>query len=169
MNWIFLILTSLAIYTVYNIVVLRVLGIPKSLSMTFYLFKEKRKWLCIWFPIMMVSCAFLLLPSWLELSEGSPFQFLSFFAPIGIIFTGTAPAFKSSKLENAVHLISAIFAAAMALLWIILVAKMWYIIVIWTIIIALIAFITKTYKSSVTYWLEQIAFMSTFHTLCYLL
>jgi hypothetical protein len=162
-------LISFAIFLAYNILAISLFKVPHSLSNTFYLFKEKKPWTAFLFPIMMVSCAFLLLPSWLELSEGSPFQFLSFFAPIGIIFTGTAPAFKSSKLENAVHLISAIFAAAMALLWIILVAKMWYIIVIWTIIIALIAFITKTYKSSVTYWLEQIAFMSTFHTLCYLL
>lgn len=60
--------------------------------------------------------AFLLMPAWLELSLDSPFQFLAFLAPSAIIFTGAAPAFKSSKLENTVHMTGAIMAAITALL-----------------------------------------------------
>lgn len=157
-----LILSAIIIYFVYNFFALGVCGIPKSLSMTFYLLQEKKKWLRIWFPIMMISMAFLLLPAWLELSVGSPFQFLAFLAPAGIMFTGAAPAFKSSELENAVHMTSAIFAAITALLWVGLVANLWLVIAIWFVIIAILAIVTKTIKSSYIYWLETVAFLSTF-------
>lgn len=157
-----LILSAIIIYVVYNFFALGVSGIPKSLSMTFYLLQEKKKWLRIWFPIMMVSMAFLLMPAWLEISVGSPFQFLAFLAPAGIMFTGAAPAFKSSELENTVHMTSAIFAAITALLWVGLVANLWLVIAIWFVIIAILAIVTKTIKSSYIYWLETVAFLSTF-------
>lgn len=157
-----LILSAIIIYFVYNFFALGVCGIPKSLSMTFYLLQEKKKWLRIWFPIMMVSMAFLLMPAWLEISIGSPFQFLAFLAPAGIMFTGAAPAFKSSELENTVHMTSAIFAAITALLWVGLVANLWLVIAIWFVIIAILAIVTKTVKSSYIYWLETVAFLSTF-------
>ena len=155
-------LSAIIIYFVYNFFALGVCGIPKSLSMTFYLLQEKKKWLRIWFPIMMISMAFLLMPAWLEISVGSPFQFLAFLAPAGIMFTGSAPAFKSSDLENTVHMTSAIFAAITALLWTGLVANLWLAIAIWFVIIAILAIITKTVKSSYIYWLETVAFLSTF-------
>lgn len=157
-----LILSAIIIYFVYNFFALGVCGIPKSLSMTFYLLQEKKKWLRIWFPIMMISMAFLLMPAWLEISVGSPFQFLAFLAPAGIMFTGAAPAFKSSELENTVHMTSAIFAAITALLWVGLVANLWLVIAIWFVIIAILAIVTKTVKSSYIYWLETVAFLSTF-------
>ena len=157
-----LILSAIIIYFVYNFFALGVSGIPKSLSMTFYLLQEKKKWLRIWFPIMMISMAFLLMPAWLEISVGSPFQFLAFLAPAGIMFTGAAPAFKSSELENTVHMTSAIFAAITALLWVGLVANLWLVIAIWFVIIAILAIVTKTVKSSYIYWLETVAFLSTF-------
>lgn len=157
-----LILSAIIIYVVYNFFALGVSGIPKSLSMTFYLLQEKKKWLRIWFPIMMISMAFLLMPAWLEISVGSPFQFLAFLAPAGIMFTGAAPAFKSSELENTVHMTSAIFAAITALLWVGLVANLWLVIAIWFAIIAILAIVTKTIKSSYIYWLETVAFLSTF-------
>lgn len=140
-------------------------GVPKSLSMTFYLFKERKNWLCVWFPIMMISMAFLLMPAWLELSLGSPFQFLAFLAPSAIIFTGAAPAFKRSELENTVHMTSAIIAAITALLWVVLVAHLWQVILLWTVIIIMVMFISKTVKTSYIYWLETIAFLSTFTAL----
>ena len=157
-----LILSAIIIYFVYNFFALGVCGIPKSLSMTFYLLQDRKKWLRIWFPIMMISMAFLLMPAWLEISVGSPFQFLAFLAPAGIMFTGAAPAFKSSELENTVHMTSAIFAAITALLWVGLVANLWLAIAIWFVIIAILAIVTKTVKSSYIYWLETVAFLSTF-------
>jgi hypothetical protein len=163
MDWrLIFVLTAFVIYFVYNAVALSIFGVPKSLSMTFYLYKEKKNWLCILFPMMMVTMAGSLLPAWLEISEGSNLQFMSFLAAAGILFTGSAPAFKSSDLENTVHMTSAIVAAIFALLWVAFVGHLWYVILIWFIAIAVVAFLTKTVKSSYIYWLETVAFMSTF-------
>ena len=135
---------------------------PKSLSMTFYYWKDETSWKRFLFPIMMVSMAGLLLPAWLTLSVGSAFQFTAFLAAAGILFTGTAPAFKSSDLENTVHMTSAVVAAIFAILWIILVANLWWIILIWAAAVAFMIYLTNSFKSSYIYWLEFIAFMSTF-------
>jgi hypothetical protein len=155
-------LAAFVIYAIYNAAALTLFSVPKSLSMTFYLFQDRKKWLRIFFPIMMISMAGLLMPAWLEMSEGSNFQFTAFLAAAGIIFTGSAPAFKSSDLENRVHMTSAVVAAIFALLWVALVGQLWYFILIWFIVIAIIAYVTKTVKSSYIYWLETVAFMSTF-------
>ena len=163
MNWIlFCVFTAFVIYLVYNSVALKMFGVPKSLSMTYYLFEEKKKNLGIVFPIMMLSMAFLLLPAWLEISALSNLQFTAFLAAGGIMFTGAAPAFQSSDLEEKVHTGSAVVAAIFATLWVIFVAKMWYLILIWILSLALQAYITKTVKSSYIYWIETVAFMSTF-------
>lgn len=157
------------IYLIYNGAALRIFGVPKSLSDTFYLYNEKKKYLGILFPIMMVSMAGLLLPAWLEISALSSLQFTAFLAAAGIIFTGSAPAFKSNDLEKRVHICSALTAAVFALLWVIFVSKLWFTILIWFAVILLIAFITKTIKSSYIYWLETVAFMSTFTSILFFL
>lgn len=162
-DWkILLVLAAFLIYWAYNVAAICIFGAPFSLSKTFYLFKERKNWQRVLFPIMMVSMAGLLMPAWIEISEGSYFQFLTFLAAGGIMFTGMAPAFESSDLENAVHMSSAIAAAVFALLWCIIVAKLWYFVLIWAVIIFLIAIFTKTTKTSYIYWLETVAFMSTF-------
>ena len=163
MDWtLIFVLTSFVVYYVYNAVALYLFGVPKSLSMTFYLFKEKKNWLCACFQIMMTLMAGSLLPAWLEISVGSNLQFMSFLAASGILFTGAAPAFESSKLENNVHMASAIIAAIFALLWVILVANLWYVILVWLVAITVVALLTKSVKTSYIYWLETIAFLSTF-------
>lgn len=163
MDWkIILLLTAFFIYWAYNMAALSVFGVPKSLSMTYYLFKERKEWQRLLFPIMMLSMAGLLIPVWLEMSEGSNLEFMSFLAGAGIMFTGTVPTFKSSKLEDRVHTISAIVAAVFALLWVIFVAHLWYIILIWFVIVTLIALLSSSVKTSLVYWLETVAFMSTF-------
>lgn len=163
MSWIiYLVLAAFAMYLSYNFAALSLFGTPKSLSQTFYEFKERKSWQRVLFPVMMVGMGFLLLPAWLEISEGSNFMFTAFLAAAGIIFTGSAPAFKNSVLESKVHTGSAIFAAVFALLWIILVAKLWWFILVWLVMITLIALLTGTWKSGLIYWLETVAFMSTY-------
>ena len=160
---------AFAIYLIYNGATLRLFGVPESLSNTFYLYNDKKKHLGVLFPIMMVSMAGLLLPAWLEISALSSLQFTAFLAAAGLIFTGSAPAFKSNDLEKRVHTVSALVAAVFALLWVIFVSKLWFIILIWFAVILLIAFITKTIKSSYIYWLETVAFMSTFTSILFFL
>lgn len=155
------IIIATVIFVAYNAVSLANFGIPHSLSMTYYLWKEKngKGWL---FCLMMYAVVALMMPEWITMSESSNFQILSFLAPAAIAFVGAAPAFLSSSLENKVHSISAIIAAACSLAWIVLVTPYWWIILAWVGIIIALSFFTKSVKTSYIYWLEMVAFGSTF-------
>ena len=121
---------AIFLFIIYNAVALMLFGVPKSLSMTYYLFKEKTNILKTLFPAMMTLLTIFLMPCWLEMSEGSNFQFTAFLSAAGVLFVGASPAFLSSSLENVVHNISAYICAAAALAWICLVTPYWYIILI---------------------------------------
>lgn len=155
------IIVATAIYVAYNAVSLALFGIPESLSNTYYLWKEKngKGWP---FCLMMYLVVALMMPAWISLSEGSNFQFLAFLAPASIAFVGTAPRFKDSQLESRVHTVSAIIAAICSLLWVALVTPYWWVVLIWLGFIALAAILTSSYKTCLVYWLEQVAFGSTF-------
>jgi hypothetical protein len=155
------IIIAACIYAAYNAVALAFFGVPESLSNTYYLSQDKcnKGWL---FCAMMYLVVAFMMPAWITMSEGSNFQFLSFLAPAGILFVGSAPAFLSSDLENMVHQVSAYLAAAFSLLWIILVTPYWWIILVWVGIIIALSFFTKSVKTSYIYWLEMVAFGSTF-------
>lgn len=154
------IIIATTIFVAYNAVAIAIFGIPESLSNTYYLYKEKynKGWL---FPLMMYAVVALMMPAWITLSEGSNFQFLAFLAPASIAFVGTSPRFKDGDLENKVHTYSAYLAAACSLLWVGLVTPYWWVILIWLGLISGVLTITKTY-SCLIYWLETIAFGSTF-------
>ena len=155
------IIAAAAIYIAYNAICLALFGIPESLSNTYYLWKQKngKGWL---FCLMMYAVVALMMPAWISLSEGSNFQFLAFLAPASIAFVGTAPRFKDGDLENKVHTVSAIIAAACSILWVALVTPYWYVILIWFGYISLALIFTSSYKTAYTFWLEQVAFGSTF-------
>lgn len=155
------IIVATFIYVVYNAIAIAIFGVPESLSNTYYLWKQKngKGWL---FPLMMYLVVALMMPAWISLSEGSNFQFLAFLAPASIMFVGTAPRFKDSDLECKVHTYSAYIAAACSLLWVALVTPYWWVMLIWLGFIALAAILTSSYKTAYVYWLEQVAFGSTF-------
>lgn len=153
---------AILIFVAYNIVALALFGVPKSLSMTYYLFKGKQNSLKCLFPIMIVLICMLLIPAWIELSEGSDFQFLSFLAPAALMFVGFTPAFNDADMYKTIHNVAAYSCALFAMLWIILVACLGIIIPIVLVVIAIIAIITKTWKTCYVYWLEMVAFISLF-------
>lgn len=155
------IIIAACIYVAYNAVALALFGVPESLSNTYYLYQDKcnKGWL---FCAMMYLVVAFMMPAWITMSEGSDFQFLSFFTPASLMFVGTAPKFKDSYLENKVHTYSAYLAAVCSLLWVGLVTPYWWTILAWTGLVAAIVLLTKTWKSALVYWLETIAFGSTF-------
>lgn len=156
------IIIAMATFIAYNTISVNNFGVPHSLSETYYLWKGKCNggWL---FCVMMYLVVALMMPAWITMSEGSAFQFLAFLAPVSLLFVGTAPAFLSSDLENNVHTVSAILAAVFSLAWIVLVTPYWWVILVWAGVVALMAILTKTVKTSYTYWLEMIAFGATFN------
>lgn len=153
---------AIFMFIIYNAVVLLLFGVPKTMSMTYYLFKERSNVLKCLFPAMMTLLGMFLMPCWIEISTGSDFQFLSFLSAASLLFVAFAPAFKDSDIENIVHHVSAICYAVFAMLWIVLVTPYWYIILIVLSVFAMLAIVTKTIKSGYIYWLEIVAFISTF-------
>lgn len=163
MSWsLICVFIAFIIYLIYNGMAIKLFGIPESLSDTYYLYKEKKDWMRIFFPLMMFSMVGLLMPAWLEISAGSMLQFLAFLAAASIAFVGAAPTFKNGGMDYKVHSISAYCAAAFSILWVILVSKLWIMPIIWLVFITLLAILTKSVKTSTIYWLETVAFMSTF-------
>ena len=149
------------VYIAYNAVSVAYFGLPQSLSMTYYLWKNESN-LGYLFPIVMYAVVMLMMPSWITMSEGSNFQFLAFLAPAAIAFVATAPAFMSSSLENKVHCWSAVIAAVCSVLWVVLVTPYWWIALICLAIVAVVAMVTKSYRYAYIYWLETAAFIATF-------
>lgn len=155
------IIIAACIYALYNAMALAFFGVPRSLSDTYYLYEKRsgKGWL---FCVMMYMVVLFIMPAWISMSEGSPYQFLSFLAPVGILFVGTAPRFKESSVENSVHEVSAIFAAACSLLWVGLVTPYWWVILLWSGFVALASVLTSSYRSCLIFWLETVAFCATF-------
>ena len=163
MSWsLICVFIAFIIYLIYNGIAIKLFGIPESLSDTYYLYKEKKDWMRIFFPLMMFSMVGLLMPAWLEISAGSMLQFLAFLAAASIAFVGAAPTFKNGGMDYKVHSISAYCAAVFSILWVVLVSKLWIMPIIWFVFITLLAILTKSTKTSTIYWLETVAFMSTF-------
>jgi hypothetical protein len=156
---------AIFMFMVYNAVALLLFGVPKSLSMTHYLFKERQDMLKVLFPTFITLLCMFLIPCWLQISEGSPFQFTAFLSAGMLLFVGCSPCFKDRDLEGMVHQISAYCCAAFAILWIILVTSYWWVILIVLGLIATAAILTKTWKTCYIYWFEMVAFTSTFITM----
>jgi hypothetical protein len=169
-TWLSLVCASLAVFLAYNITVLCIFGVPSSLSNTYYLYEAKKKHLGLVFPAMMSSMAFTLLPAWLELGEmvslwSAYLNPLAFFACAAIAFVGAAPAFRSCVLESKVHTIAAMTAAVCAITWCL--AACWqimYVSLLTAGVVAVIGWLTKSWKKASVYWLEMMAFGATFVT-----
>lgn len=153
-----MILTSFILYLLYNVICNTLYGVPENLSSTYY---KLGKLKCL-FPITMVICVGLLVPGWLDILEGSNWQFLAFLCPMAILFMSMAPDFKNNILEYKVHAISTIIAALLALFSIIFVLNGGYILIFVSILLLLISITSSTLKNCWLYWLEMIIFISTY-------
>ena len=155
------IIIATVIFVVYNVICLELFGVPHSLSMTYYLWKETngKGWI---FSLMMYVVVALMMPAWIVMSEGSDYQFLAFLAPASLLFVATAPGFLFGGIERKVHEVSAYLAAAFSCAWIVLITPYWVSIPVYACLMAINAIITSSYRTSLVYWLECIAFGATF-------
>lgn len=121
-----LIFLSLAIITSYVGVMIFRLGVPYSISDTYYSLEHK-----IWFGFSMIGTAVLLMPAILDRTPES-YQFLAFLMCAGLCFVGVAPNFKAG-LDRPVHIVATSIAAlcsqvwvALTLPWLLLVWLAWF-------------------------------------------
>lgn len=151
----YLIFISLTILIVYFWKVIKLIGIPWSISDTYYQLKKHGR-SGLWFQIAMILSAGILLPEWLEVTEGENYQCCAFLACIGLIFVGSAPCFKL-ELDGKVHIGATIVCGLASLLYMIFTG--------YTTIPLLLAFPTGflIYKyDKPVFWLEIWMFISTY-------
>lgn len=151
----YLIFISLTILIVYFWKVIKLIGIPWSISDTYYQLKKHGR-SGLWFQIAMILSVGILLPEWLEVTEGENYQCCAFLACIGLIFVGSAPCFKL-ELDGKVHIGATIVCGLASLLYMIFAG--------YKTIPLLLAFPTGflIYKyDKPVFWLEIWMFISTY-------
>ena len=155
---------SLTIFTAYNFFALGKFGVSSSLSMTAYKFAEINTNLRYLFTITLFLMGFSLMPAWLEISEGTTYQFLSFLTCASILFVGATPNFLD-KGVHIIHSVAAYSSAVFGLTWMFIYSPFSWIIIPIAAIVILMSILTKTIKTSYEYWLEMIAFYSIYFSL----
>lgn len=109
------ILIALAIVMAYISVMIAKIGrVPESVSETYYLGGG------VWFIFVMMVSGILVSAGLLDMSEGSDWQFVSFFSGAGMCFVGASPLFKNEGMERIVHFTGAWTLVVCSQLWIIL-------------------------------------------------
>lgn len=117
----------------------------------------------VWSLVTIVA-AFLMVPPMIDAGEGNPLQFLGFFAPLYLILVGLTPEWETSKGQHRVHMAGAIVCALCAFAWLVLVRHLWYIVLIFALIFAGIAYLLKRFDAYV-FWGEMIMFTSVYAAL----
>lgn len=118
--------------------------IPKSISMTYYLWPTELSWI---FRLTMILVPLLVLPHWLEISKDQ-LKFLTFLCCGGMIFIGCSPNLHI-KLENNVHYMAAYICCGAGILWQILSGLYWPL-CIW----GILGFIGYLWKKKIIWWVE---------------
>lgn len=157
----YLALAGCVLFSAYLAYILFRFGIPKSLSMTYYLLGKKR----LLFIAMMFCVPFLLFIPMIDFA-GPNVQFLAFLSPASILFVGAAPCFMEEE-QGKVHVGAAVLAAVCGLAWTVAVGC-WDLIVLSILICIFLAVITKSLKRGLMWWMEMVAFLSVFWSLLYL-
>jgi len=105
------IIIAVLLFALYMGIAIACFGLPESLSETHYLYGERFVSFgkCL-FPAFMAIFSGLLMPSVLEITDGSNFQFLGFIMLAALMFVGFAPCFKKS-FEGRVHTVAAVMSA----------------------------------------------------------
>lgn len=160
--WSCIILMSLHI--IYFIVTICLFGIPKSLSQTYYLYEARHKYLGLIFPLFMLIAVVILLPSFLMLNS---YEFLIFIALGSLIFTIITPAFKTNRIIDNTHTISAWISAICSVIWILIAIPNGLNLLIgsigvWILIMLMFCEEPEDISCTYTFWLENMVFTSLY-------
>lgn len=157
-----LLYVSLAVFTSYLIIIGVLFGWLPSISQSYYEFSDRWGNKASWaFTIALWGFAIPFMIAGIEMSAGSPYQWLMFLAPAGICFTGAAPQFKKG-MEDKVHYIGAVSGIVLGMLGLGLIFHAYYAIIGAVVAIGAMQLLKVNNK---TYWIEVIAFYTIILTL----
>ncbi len=147
-------------FALYNAVVIKLHGIPASISHSYYLLKDggkkKDNLLASTFTLFCWSVALTLLPFWLDLKANDT-NFLIFMACAALCIVGAAPMFKE-KFEHEIHNKGAWACFLAAYAWLILHGNL-AVSIAATLALVLVYLFVKANK---VYWLECVAFAAIY-------
>lgn len=153
-----LVIISFIIFAAYLAAMIKMFGLPASISDTYYLLERKRKGAGWLFTAMCWGVVGTLLPAWLDMTPET-YQFTAFLAAAGLLFVGAAPQFKLS-LTGPVHYAGAGLCCGGAVLWCLL-SGYWF--------IPLNAFLIFGWVAlrygKPMFWIEMAAFTSIYLTI----
>ena len=116
-----------------------------------------------------VVVALLLFPSMIERGQGNAWQFLGFFAPIYLCIAAFTPRYQTDKTQHRVHVFGAIGCALISLLWLILICKTWWVVLIFAFLAWCASYSINVHKENpeygVVFWGEMTMFLSVYTTL----
>ena len=112
-----LLIISLLIFLAYNALYLSILGLPTSLSETYYHIGKT-------FSVMMLIVTSTLLPVLFNCTP-EQFKWLTFLYCAALMFVGAAPNYLKGDVEGKVHVIGACIAIVCAMSWIICCGYWW--------------------------------------------
>lgn len=157
--WISLII-AIATFCGYLACYISRLGIPESLSYTYYGL-GKRGWI---FSAMMLIVGISTMMPMIDLTPDS-YSFVPFLCGTSIAFVGVASEYAQQVVTH-VHCVSAIIAAIMAAVWCVLLQRCWYVLLLSGLLMLLLAYVSNTAdRGHKTFWLEMWAFSAAFLTL----
>lgn len=130
-------------------------GVPEKYSDWLKGWKEKLPGFPLYLSgIVTIIALFAALPSILEVTKGSPWQFLGFLAGFVVVFTQLSNRFASGGFSKGVYAFLDLLFAVLAILWVILACKLWPFILGSIVVFYIVAGVTKTISRSWLFWLE---------------
>lgn len=118
----------------------------------------------IW-SVITFFAAVMLIPILIINLENNPLQFVGFLTPAYLIFVAVTPNWEKDKSEHIIHSVAAGLCAVGALVYIILIAKVWWVLLVGAGIALIGGLVTKTLKSCIVFWLEILMFLSVYITI----
>jgi hypothetical protein len=116
---------SLSLFIIYIGIILYKIGIPKSISESSYLWGKNGN---IYFYGWIIAVIFPMLMYWLQITEGTPYQFMVFLSCAGLMGAGVTGRYRDYKSESIIHTTSTVICAIMASLWALLTFSYWWIV-----------------------------------------
>lgn len=152
---IYLFIISLTIFILYNIYVIKEFGIPESISDSYYRLRNRGHKAT--FTLFCWITSFPLLIYWIE-RYSTDWDFLPFVSCVGLMFVGTAPAFKDFELERKVHSIAAIICLIASYVWSLFFGSI-FLSINFIFLTILLYYLLKKNK---IYWIEIVAFSNIY-------
>lgn len=159
---------AMMLFMLYNVIAILSFGIPESLTKTFYKYKEHHDAFKFMYYVFVALMCILLTPCWLKLSDTNFEQDVAIINSLILLFTGALPIILKSDEDNDKPLVEILeklisYCCSMFfIIWIVTATPYWWIVLLIAIIVTIISLITKSWNKCYTYWIEIIAFVSTF-------